>query len=86
MMDPSTPMIDGSVFHYNADWVEFYRDVAEEDPPRIPEHLCEPVSTSTFVDSEHASNVVNRRLHTGILLFVFDGLIKAFSKRQNTVE
>ena len=60
-MEPSTPMIDESLFHYNADWVGFYRDVAEEDPPRMPEPLGEPVSTSTFSDSDHASNVFTRR-------------------------
>ena len=29
VMDPSTPIIDKSVFHSNANWVEFYRDMAE---------------------------------------------------------
>ena len=69
-MDLYILMIDESVFHSNADWVEFYGDVAEEDPSRIPEPLGEPVLTSTFVDSDHASNVVTRRSHTGILFFV----------------
>ena len=40
VMDPSTPMIDESVFHSNADWVEFYGDVVEEGPPRMPEPVC----------------------------------------------
>ena len=85
-MDPSNPMIDESLFHYNSDWVGFYGDVAEEDPPRMPEPLGEPVLTYTFVDSNHASNVVTSRSHTGILLFVCIGIIKDFIKRQNTVE
>ena len=80
-MDPSTPMVDESVFHKKADWVELYGDVVEEDPPQMPEPLSDPVLTSTFVDSEHASNFVTRRSHTCILLFVCNGLIKAFSKR-----
>ena len=58
----------------------------EEYPPRMPEPLGEPVSTSIFVESDHASNAVTSRSHTGILLFVCHGLIKAFSKRHNTVE
>ena len=33
VMDPSTPMIYKSLFHFNADWVEFYGDMAEEDLP-----------------------------------------------------
>ena len=78
VMDPSTPMIDENVFHSNANRVEFYKDVAEEEPPKIPEPLGEPVSESTCVESDHASNVVTRRSHTGILFFVCNGLIKAF--------
>ena len=54
VMDPSNPMIYESVFHFNVDWVEFYGDVAEEYPPRMLESLGDPMSTSTFVDSENA--------------------------------
>ena len=36
VMDPSTPMIDEILFHYNADWVEFYGDMAEEDWSQMP--------------------------------------------------
>ena len=80
-MDPSNPMIDERVFHSNADWADFYVEVAEEDSPRMPEPLGEPVPTSTFVESDHASNVVTRRSHTGIIFFICNGIIKAFSKR-----
>ena len=52
----------------------------------MPDPRGEPVSTSTFVDSEHASNFITRRSHTGILLFICNGIIKAFSKLQNTFE
>jgi hypothetical protein len=38
------------------------------------------------VDSDHAGNVVTRRSHTGILIFVQNAPIIWFSKRQNTVE
>ena len=65
---------------------EFYRDVAEEDPPRMPENLGELVSTYTLFDSYYASNVVTRISHTGIILFLCHGLIKAFSKRHNNSE
>ena len=86
VMHPSTPITDENVFHYNYDWVDFYGDTVEEDSPQIPEPMGEPLTTSTFVDSDHASNVITRRSHTGILLFVCNGLIKYFSKRHNTVE
>jgi len=52
----------------------------------MPEPLGNPVSTTAFVDADHASNVVTRRSHTGILLFVCNALIRYYSKRQNTVE
>ena len=53
-MDPSTTIIDESVSHSNANWVEFYGDVAEEDPPLTPEPLGDPVSASNFLNSDHA--------------------------------
>ena len=86
VMDPSNPMTDESVFHYNSDWLGFYGDMVEEDLPQISEPLGEPVLKSTFVGSDHASDIINVRSHTGILLFVCNGVIKAFAKRQNTVE
>lgn len=86
VMDPLEPAIDESVFQNNTDWTEFYGDVVEEDPPRMPEPLGKPVATSTFVDANHASNVVTRRSHSGIFMFVNNALIDQFSKRQNTVE
>ena len=85
-MDPYNPMIDVSVFHFNADWVEFYGNVAEEDLPQMSEPLGDPVLRYTFFYSDHTSNVVTRRSHTGIILFVFSGIIKDFSKQQNTVK
>ena len=58
----------------------------EEDPPQMPEPLGEPVSTSTFFNSDHASDFITRISHTCILLFVCNGLINDFSERQNTVK
>ncbi len=91
-MDPATPEIKEtipngtSVFNLNADWTDFYDYAYEEDPPDMPEPLGPGVVTSAFVDSDHTGNVVTRRSHSGIFLFVQSALIKAFSKRQNTVE
>ena len=56
-------MTDESLFHYNSDWVKFYEDVVEEYPPRMIEPLGGPVSKSTFVDSDHASNFIARISH-----------------------
>ena len=86
VIEPSNTTIDESVFHSNANWVEFYGNVAEEDPPQMSEPLGDPVLRYTFFYSDHTSNVVTRRSHTGIILFVFSGIIKDFSKQQNTVK
>ena len=73
-------------FNLVADWTEFYGDIREEVPPDAPEPLGEFVKISGYVDSNHAGNVVTRRSHTGIFIFLNNALITAFSKRQNTVE
>ena len=51
--------------------------------PELQGHL---VIISAFVDANHAGNVVTRRSHSGIFIFVQNALIIWFSKRQNTVE
>jgi hypothetical protein len=52
----------------------------------MPEPFGNPVTLHVFVDANHAGNVVTRRSHTGILLFVQNSPIQWLSKRQNTVE
>ena len=44
------------------------------------------VSTHCFVDADHASNMVTRRLQTGIRIFLNRAPIVWYSKGQNTVE
>ena len=87
-MDPIAPPIDQKAFHNPAlkEWKVFYGDVEEAMPPRMPDPLGPPVYTAGFVDSDHASNVVTRRSHTGIMIFLLSALISSFSKKQNTVE
>ena len=58
----------------------------EEDLPDITEPLGKPVIITEFVGDEHAINVVTRRSHTGILLFINNYLIMSFINRYNTVE
>jgi hypothetical protein len=84
--DSKRPDIDETVFHLNANWKEFYGDVEEELPPNMPEPRGHSVIISAFVDANHAGNVVTRRSHSGIFIFVQNALIIWFSKRQNTVE
>jgi hypothetical protein len=84
--DSKSPDIDESVFAHNADWKEFYGDVEEELPRKMPKPRGRSVIISAFVDANHAGNVVTRRSHTGILIYVQNAPIIWFSKRQNTVE
>ena len=86
VFDPATPLANDAAFYGDADWTEFYGDIQEEEPPNMPEPLGRPVQITMFVDANHANNVVTRRSHTGIFIFVQNALICAYSKRQNTVE
>ena len=86
VFDPKTPEIDERAFNVDADWTDFYGDVREELPPKMPEPRGKPVCISCFVDANYAGNVVTRRSHTGILIYVQNAPIIWFSKRQNTVE
>jgi len=68
------------------DWTDFYGDVSEAIPPKMPKPRGNPVNTTCFVDANHAGNLVTRRSQTGILIFVMKSPIVWYSKRQNTVE
>jgi len=84
--DPKDPNVDESIFKSNLDWTDFYGDVEEEIPGNMPEPLGNPVTIHAFVDANHAGNVVTRRSHTGIIIFIQNAPIIWYSKRQNTVE
>ena len=85
VFDPSTPDINYAAFS-DVDWTDLYGDVQEEVPPDMPEPLGTPVTIYCFVDANHAGNLVTRRSHSGILIFVQNAPILWYSKRQNTVE
>ena len=53
---------------------------------KATEPLGHSVSIHAFVDANHAGNVVTRRSHSGIIIYVNNAPIIWFSKRQNTVE
>ena len=85
---PALPRIDPNTFVGNTseDFKEFYRDTKEEIPERIPKPLGRAITITAFVDASHAANKVNRRSHTGYIIFINRAPIIWFSKRQNTVE
>jgi hypothetical protein len=68
------------------DWSLFYNKLEEELPPRMRESLGHSANMHVSVDANHAGNVVTRRSHTGILLFVQNSPILWVSCRQNTAE
>jgi hypothetical protein len=85
VFDERWPVIEEESF-LQVDWGDFYGDQKEEMPPKMPKVRGKSVRISCFVDADHAGNVVTRRSHTGIIMFVNNALIAWFSKRQNTVE
>ena len=58
-----------------------YPDAIDEIPPRMPKPRGRPVDVSLFVDADHAGNVVTRRSHTGIIIYVNMTPIVWYSKR-----
>ena len=86
VFDYRQPYIDEKAFKHNVDWKPFYGDVVEELPANMPTPRGYAVYTSSFVDSNHAGNVVTRRSHSGILLMINKAPVVWYSKRQNTVE
>jgi len=70
-LDATKPDIDELAFQ-EVDWKDFYGEVEEELPPKMPEPLGRPVTISSFVDANHAGNVVTRRSHSGVLIFLMN--------------
>ena len=58
----------------------------EIHPPKAPELRGPAVKLISYVDADHAGNVLTRRSHTGILHFINNAPINWYSRRQNTVE
>ena len=79
------PEYDDALFR-EADWSDTYPDARELIPPNAPEARGKSVTTTAFVDADHAGCRATRRSHTGYIVFVNKAPIMWFSKRQNTVE
>ena len=69
--DATKPDIDESALQ-QVDWKDFYGEVEEKLPPKMPEPLGRPVTISCFVDANHAGNVVTRWSHSGVLIFLIN--------------
>ena len=85
VFDDSYPQVNELAFAH-VDWSDFYPEAAEPVPPNMPQPRGNPVKVFSFVDADHAGNLLTRRSHTGILIFLNNSPISWYSKRQNTVQ
>jgi hypothetical protein len=84
--DPTYPDIDWSNFRDDYDWKRFYGDLQEAIPLNCPKPLGKEVDLRLFCDSDHAGDRKTRRSRTGFFIFLNSAMIRAYSKRQPTVE
>jgi len=70
----------------SSDWREFYPEASEPLPNNAPKPRGRSVTTSIFVDADHARDQQTRRSHSGIVLYVQNSPVIWYSKRQSTVE
>jgi hypothetical protein len=63
-------MVNESAFNNGADWKEFYGEIQEELPPRMPKPREPRVTISAFVDANHARKKL-QDIHTQVLSFMF---------------
>ena len=67
-------------------WEESYPEAEEAIPRNAPTPRRKPVYVRCYVDADHSGNLLTRRSHTGIIIFVNISPILWYSKRQNTVD
>jgi hypothetical protein len=85
ILNHTMPEVDKLVFRHG-DWKDFYGDIIEEDLPKMPVPLGNPIQMSCFVDADHVGNKVTRQAHTGVFILLNNTPVIAFSKQQNTCE
>jgi hypothetical protein len=73
-LDPELPWYDRSGF-VDYDWTDIYGPTSEELLPKMPEPLGPVLTMLCFADADHASNLVTRHSHTGIVIFLSRGLL-----------
>jgi hypothetical protein len=79
VFDDTEPIFDETVFRV-CDWTEFYPDAKEAIPHNAPQACGNGVTTSTFVDADHASCKATWRSHTGVLCYVNKAPVLWYSK------
>ena len=88
VFDSAVHNIEEQLFTYSDSetWKEFYPDTEEKLPPNAPLPRGNSVKLAAYVDADHAGNLITRRSHSGIIIYLNNSPITWFSKRQNTVE
>ena len=71
----------------NEDWTDIiYGSGKEELPPNMPMPRGRGMKISCFMDADHAGDLLTRRSHTEIIIYVNNASTLQYSKKQNTVE
>ena len=88
VFDSKIPDIDEQIFHPSDKNVceEFYPEAEETIPGNALPTRGNMVYIRCYVDANHSGNLLTRRSHTGIIIFVNNSPIIWYSKRQNAVE
>ena len=86
VMDDTEPDLSSLAEFQECDWSEYYPDAKEPTPQNMPEPRGKAVSTTCFVDSDHAGCRMTRRSQTCLFLFLNSAPVVWYSKRQTTVE
>jgi hypothetical protein len=79
VFDDTEPIFDETAFRV-CDWTEFYPDAEEAIPHNAPEARGNGVTTSTFMDADHAGCKATWRSHTGVLCYVNKAPVLWYSK------
>ena len=84
--DPTEPEVDLDAF-FKQDWPQsVYGDIKEVLPPNIIKPLGRGFRMKTYVDSDHAGDLITRRSRTGFLVFLNQSPIYWMSKKQITCD
>ena len=86
VLDSRNPNLPRNLSSSIADWTDFYSDAEEAVPLNAPPALGLSVTTHCYVDADWAGNLLNRRSHSGIIMYVQSAPIVWISKKQKTIE
>ena len=85
-MDDTVPDLSDTAEFIEGDWSEYYPDAKEPMPHNMPEPRGRAVTTTCYVDSDHAGCKMTCRSQTCLFIFLYSAPVVWYSKRQTTVE